>query len=519
MKAKLKYFIGFFLLACLGNVKGQTAAFNQGGDTTVTVLWDLKEKKTIAGFGSYEDITINQNRVNEIYYSNTNRFTVAFTNSQGIKMYAELLLKQMNQVRVKVNNANYLSNIFLPKMYYGKVSGVNAVNNVTLTLAPGYLNMQVYLTNETITIEKIPLDGQTGFMLQRSNEISFKPTPYQCAIGEDNTNKVQPQKLPGNNKANSVASSTDKCTYVFIDCTNKLHIRRGSNIQNTINYVYSIWNDLNTLYENEQMHVKISEINVWVTADPFSTSSTSEAANRSFADYYKDNYWGNMAMLLDFSGVNGGIAGGYGWAKGLAPNVCGTYNPTPNPSWNFGSFAYCNFNSGRNLQNFPTPDIAWPVKVCAHELGHLFNSWHTHSCNWAGGPIDNCVAKEGTCANEGAPPVNGGTIMSYCDQTDAGINFNNGFGPLPGNSIRAWVGSNACISDCSACPLFENTGTITQQGFHHIEAVFVSANGTVPNANTFIKLDGGASVTLAPGFKALQGSKVNVYIDGCGGIR
>ncbi len=58
------------------------------------------------------------------------------------------------------------------------------------------------------------------------------------------------------------------------------------------------------------------------------------------------------------------------------------------------------------------------VPTIAHEFGHNFNSPHTHSCSWAGGPIDYCAPIEGTNCNyaaslEIAPD---GTIMSYCNR-------------------------------------------------------------------------------------------------------
>jgi hypothetical protein len=34
-----------------------------------------------------------------------------------------------------------------------------------------------------------------------------------------------------------------------------------------------------------------------------------------------------------------------------------------------------------------------------------------------------------------------------------------------------------------------------------------------------MKLDAGTRVTLSPGFRANDGSKVQVYIEGCGGVR
>jgi hypothetical protein len=95
------------------------------------------------------------------------------------------------------------------------------------------------------------------------------------------------------------------------------------------------------------------------------------------------------------------------------------------------------------------PTYSWTINVVAHELGHNLGSPHTHSCTWSGGPIDNCAAPEGTCS-PGPAPVNGGTIMSYCHATSAGINFNNGFGPLPGNLIRSRVLNASCIPASNA---------------------------------------------------------------------
>lgn len=43
------------------------------------------------------------------------------------------------------------------------------------------------------------------------------------------------------------------------------------------------------------------------------------------------------------------------------------------------------------------------------------------------------------------PPNNGGTVMSYCHLTQYGINFNNGFGPLPGDKIRSRVAAVGCL--------------------------------------------------------------------------
>ncbi|WP_188768305.1 zinc-dependent metalloprotease [Emticicia aquatilis] len=53
------------------------------------------------------------------------------------------------------------------------------------------------------------------------------------------------------------------------------------------------------------------------------------------------------------------------------------------------------------------------LKTMAHEIGHCFDSPHTHNCNWPNGPIDICYSAEGGCLNDGVMNVIG-SIMSYC---------------------------------------------------------------------------------------------------------
>ena len=106
-------------------------------------------------------------------------------------------------------------------------------------------------------------------------------------------------------------------------------------------------------------------------------------------------------------------------------------------------------NIGSNYSNFP--NYSWTVEVFTHEMGHNLGSPHTHNCSWSGGPIDNCYTPEGNCSS-GPTPTNGGTIMSYCHLSSIGINFENGFGPLPGNKIRAEVSNALCLGPGGPMP-------------------------------------------------------------------
>src|SRR5690606_21482823 len=93
-----------------------------------------------------------------------------------------------------------------------------------------------------------------------------------------------------------------------------------------------------------------------------------------------------------------------------------------------------------------------------HEMGHNLGSPHTHACAWNGNntAIDGCGPtagySEGSCPM--APlPTNGGTIMSYCHLVSGvGINFNNGFGPQPGDLIRDKYNTATCNTGTCSPP-------------------------------------------------------------------
>jgi hypothetical protein len=483
-------------------------------------LWTVKATKKVSNFGRYQEVEINNAAIEKIYYSTENYIQLPFADINGNVMMADMVLKPMEKVKVKTNNKQYRSDILIPKTFAGKIRNAAYGSNILLTIAPRYISVQAYLDNENILLEP-DKRNLNEFVLIHTPDIVYKQKPWECGMTDDMSVAKKTQRTLS---AASPLASADKCVFVFVDCSNALYSNQGSDVQSTINYVYSIWNNLRTSYANEQMNVLISEINVWTGRDSFDASGSSFAANLSFANFYKDNYWGNMAMLLDWSNVNGGIAGGYGWAKSLSPNTCGNYDTSRTPVWNFGSFAYCNLNGGGTFINAPVPTLDWQIEVCIHELGHLFSSWHTHSCRWPGGAIDNCVAVEAISGNPpctpGPAPTNGGTIMSYCHLSSVGINFNNGFGTLPGDTIRQFVVNNSCISNCTSCITNDVIGNIVVTSFQQKEVTNqLIANGNLTTPNGFLKLDAGSKIILQPGFRVTAGNKVQAIIDGCGGIR
>jgi len=239
---------------------------------------------------------------------------------------------------------------------------------------------------------------------------------------------------------NLISGAGCKTVKVYFECDYAFYQSKGSNLTTVTNYVTGFFNQVATLYANEDIAIQISEIFVWTSADPYAALTTPSAILTPFKTNRGTNFNGNIAHFLTTRNIGGGVA--------YVDALC-------NKAYAFGvSMVYGTFNA--------VPTYSWTVNVVAHELGHTLGSPHTQSCTWSGGPIDNCVAPEGTCS-PGPAPVNGGTIMSYCHTTSAGINFNNGFGNLPGNLIRSRVLNATCIpaSSLASPPTSLNTTNIT----------------------------------------------------------
>jgi hypothetical protein len=230
------------------------------------------------------------------------------------------------------------------------------------------------------------------------------------------------------------------CVRLYLEVDNDIYINKGSNNANVTSYVTGLFNQVSALYTNEQINTVVSEIVIWSTPSPYNATTSIGMLNAFTA--YRQGFNGDLAQLLSYK-ATGGVA----YVDGLCRS---------NPD---NSMSYAGISS--SYQNVPT--YSWSVEVCTHEFGHLFGSQHTHACVWNGNgtSIDGCYAPEGNCGS-GPIPTNGGTIMSYCHLTNAGINFANGFGSQPGSVIRNKVIAASCLQACAGGGGGGGTPTCTQ---------------------------------------------------------
>ncbi|MGB4961034.1 MAG: M12 family metallo-peptidase, partial [Saprospiraceae bacterium] len=266
------------------------------------------------------------------------------------------------------------------------------------------------------------LEGSENHILYQDDQIASE-FRLGCEV-EDNTFEYTNNQLRGIHEGSRALSD---CVRLYLEVDYDIYLNKGSSTTATGNFVTGIFNQVSTLYANEQINTLISEIVIWSQPSPYNSTNASGMLDAFNAQ--RQGFNGNLAQLLSYK-ASGGVA----WLDGICRN---------NPDY---SMSYAGIQS--SYQNVPT--YSWSVEVCAHEFGHLFGSQHTHACVWNGNntAIDGCYTPEGSCPNPGLPS-GGGTIMSYCHLTSTGINFANGFGLQPGNVMRSEVTSAACLQACS----------------------------------------------------------------------
>jgi len=331
----------------------------------------------------------------------------------------------------KQKNISYQKGVY----YRGIVKG-DYTSIVSFNFFDGELN-GIISNNElsNLVIGKLDeVNNKTDYIIYADANLKVL-NDSQCSLKVDESAAVD---LP---IASNKNTTSNRCVSVYFEIDYDLFTNNNNSTTNTSNWMTSVFNNVQTLYNNDGISVALKSIYIWTTLDPY------EGVGTSSTEY-----------LYKFNEVRPVFDGDVGQLVGIDSGGLGGLAVTTNGLCSQDNFSY----SDVNISYSTVPTYSWTVEVITHELGHLLGSPHTHKCAWNGNntAIDNCAGVAIGTSAEGyscmtTPPTlpsatEKGTIMSYCHLLSGiGISFNNGFGSQPAARILSTVNGSACLStDC-----------------------------------------------------------------------
>ena len=314
---------------------------------------------------------------------------------------------------------------YTPGIHYKGVIEGDPTSLVAISIFNNEVMGLITTDHGNLVLGRIDHDRENLHVLYNDQDLS-KPAHFECGTVDDG-----PGYTAEDLKSQAGGRDAGDCVRVYIEIDDDIVTQKGGATPAT-NYITGLFNQAIVLYNNETINMMINEILAWTTNSPYSGSSSSAMLSSFQANTGEFN--GNVGHLVSYQ-ASGGIA--------VLDNLCSS-----NPDWR-----KCFSSIDATYANVPT--YSWSVMVITHEMGHVVGSKHTHACAWNGNntAIDGCAgATEGGCPLPGIP-AEGGTMMSYCHITNAGINFSLGFGPQPGNVIRNRVNAAGnCLTSCGPPP-------------------------------------------------------------------
>lgn len=334
--------------------------------------------------------------------------------------------------------------------YKGIVKG-NPQSIVALSFYDGNINGVISDKDGNYNLGLMKDDNNTLVLF---NENSLK-TDWNGSCGSGNIESPLSTKIFKNKETNTSfnnsktgACDTNDCVGVYCEVASDFYNERGSKAA-VVEYITNVFNNASIVFDNENMKICLTHIFIWTSGDNYNGGRG--ARLDQFSDVVKDNDFPGAVGVLIYH-----VPGGDGLANWDNFNgvtiLCADHTANDSGAGGngagYGPLGVVGF--GGVAANYPEPSR--DVQTFTHEVGHIFGSPHTQNCYWTvnGVPnqaIDGCVDSEGSCPNGPATTIAEASLMSYC--SGESIPLSNGFGPLPGNLMRAnyqYAVDNGCLT-------------------------------------------------------------------------
>lgn len=195
-----------------------------------------------------------------------------------------------------------------------------------------------------------------------------------------------------------------------------LDLRFGDSASAATSYIAQLVAGMSLIYERDVASssgngVRILQgytiLRIGEASDPYTDTvgSADSAKLNEFRTYWNANY-PDTVVKRALAALLSGKQGNQFSASGIAT---------------VGALCSTSGYSIDQLFTYPV-SVTTDLGILAHEVGHNFGAYHTHSCYYGTPPIDTCVTPEGSCTPAtgcpGSATFNGvttnGTLMSYC---------------------------------------------------------------------------------------------------------
>jgi hypothetical protein len=401
----MKHFL-FLLLFSIISI----TSFSQNRITLLEPSQSIELRDSVCN--NCDTYTILEGSIDKLFKEKPNSFELPLTVEGNVKIL-KLSKIDLTTENFKINTSSGRS-LDAPEMLF--YAGGYGEEQLTLSLSTDALNAFYYTSKKSYSITPSQRDSKTYLLKQDTLSEDFECHTPDYPGAYSNSELESPLR----------SSSTDKyCLEIGFEVDYDIYQYRGSSASSVFSYVSYFFNQVKQIYASSDIDLKLSEVYVWDTESPYENSSSVEVLSKFRRNRKVAN--GNLFQLLSFKS-SGGIA--------YVDVLCAS------------SFEI-SFSSLKEVRGNPYPMYSWNVMVIAHELGHNIGSKHTHACVWNGNgtAIDGCSSTEGDCPTPNPRiPSGGGTIMSYCHITSAGINFNKGFHPQVEAVMHNELGKAGCVS-------------------------------------------------------------------------
>ncbi len=323
----------------------------------------------------------------------------------------------------------------LPSARYfrGQIAGDDASNVVLIVHDDGHIDGAMSDRDGRWLLRS---DGNQLALAPLALESSAQP-PFQCGL-HDHQRMTAPALVETGAPQGTPAqpAGTLFSARLAVETDTEFLARFAGNTANATSYVGALVAYLSGIYVNQlDTEIQVSFLRLWSVPDPFAETDAG-CALLEVGKYWNDNMGAQARTTMHFFSGKSGLSG-IAWlgvlcggAFNTSPANVGSTCPNLPDNQNYGG-AYGITKGMSGSFNAGNPVIVWDSYAVAHEIGHNFNSPHTHCYGNIGGnanPVDQCY--NGEAGNpgcfSGAQVLPGGagsgTIMSYCHLIGGGFN-------------------------------------------------------------------------------------------------